>query len=57
VGHRADFRNLKTSHTLLREEVTKQLPLKGRKKLVRLPNNLARLRQRLCLNTNAKTRC
>jgi hypothetical protein len=31
VGHRADLRNLRTSHTSLREELTKQLPLKDRK--------------------------
>jgi hypothetical protein len=32
VGHRADLWNLRTSHTLLREELTKQLPLKDWKK-------------------------
>jgi hypothetical protein len=31
VGHRADLWNLRTSHTSLREELTKQLPLKGKK--------------------------
>jgi hypothetical protein len=28
VGHRADLWNLTTKHTSLREELTKQLPLK-----------------------------
>jgi hypothetical protein len=32
VGHRTDLRNLRTSHTSLREELTKQLSLKDRKK-------------------------
>jgi hypothetical protein len=32
VGYRADLWNLKTNHTSLREELTKQLPLKVRRK-------------------------
>jgi hypothetical protein len=32
VDHRADLWNLRTSHTSPREELTKQLPLKNRKK-------------------------
>jgi hypothetical protein len=32
VGHRADFLNLRTSHTSLRKELNKQLQLKDRKK-------------------------
>jgi hypothetical protein len=46
-------------HTSLRKELTKQLPLKDRKKkkLVRLPNHLGRLRQSLCLNTRMRTGC
>jgi hypothetical protein len=32
VGYRADLGNLRTSHTSLREELTKQPPLKDRKK-------------------------
>jgi hypothetical protein len=32
VGYRADLRNLRTNHTSLREELTKQVPLKDRKK-------------------------
>jgi hypothetical protein len=49
VGHRADLLNLRTSHTSLREELTKQLLLKDRKKkkktkLASFPNHLARLR-------------
>jgi hypothetical protein len=32
VGHRADLQNLRTSHTSLREELSKQLPLKTGKK-------------------------
>jgi hypothetical protein len=32
VGHRADLQNLRTSHTSLREELTKQLLLKDREK-------------------------
>jgi hypothetical protein len=31
-AYTADFQNLKTSHTSLREELTKQLPLKDWKK-------------------------
>jgi hypothetical protein len=53
VNHRADLWNLRTSHTSLREELTKQLPLKDDKKiLLRFPNHLERLRQIFCLNTN-----
>jgi hypothetical protein len=58
VGHRDDLQNLGTSHTSLREELTKQLPLKDReKKLASLPNHLAKLRQSFCLNTNTGTKC
>jgi hypothetical protein len=32
VGYRADIQNLRTGHTSLREELTKQLPLKDRRK-------------------------
>jgi hypothetical protein len=32
LGYRADLPNMRTSHTSLREELTKQLPLKDRKK-------------------------
>jgi hypothetical protein len=32
VNHRADLQNLRTSHTSLKEELTKQLPLEDRKK-------------------------
>jgi hypothetical protein len=32
VGHRANLWNLRTRHTSLKEELTKQLPLKDRKK-------------------------
>jgi hypothetical protein len=56
VGYRADFQNLRTNHTSLRGELTKQLPLKE-EKLVRLPNHLARLRQCFSLNINTKTGC
>jgi hypothetical protein len=31
VGHKADLQNLRTSYTSLREELTKQLLLKGKK--------------------------
>jgi hypothetical protein len=44
VGYRAVLWNLRTSHTSLREELIKQLLLKDRKKLARLPSHLARLR-------------
>jgi hypothetical protein len=37
VVHRADLWNLKTSHTSLREELTKQLPLKDRRKTGKTP--------------------
>jgi hypothetical protein len=55
VDHRADLWNPRTSHTLLREELTKQLPLKDRRKTGKTPNYLVRLRQSLCLNTNTRT--
>jgi hypothetical protein len=46
VGHSADLQNLRTNHTSLREELTKQLLLKDRgKKLVSFLNHLARLRE------------
>jgi hypothetical protein len=58
VGHRADLQNLRTSHTSLREELTKQLLLKDKeKKLMSLPNHLARIRQSFYLNTNTRTGC
>jgi hypothetical protein len=37
VGYRADLWNLTTSHTSLREELTKQLPLKDGKKTDKSP--------------------
>jgi hypothetical protein len=37
VGRRADHQNLRTSHTSLREELSKQLPLKDRKKKLASP--------------------
>jgi hypothetical protein len=58
MGHAADLQNLRTNHTWLREELTKQLLLKDReKKLGSLPNHLARLRQSFCLNSNTRTGC
>jgi hypothetical protein len=58
VDYRAVLWNLRTSHTSLREELTKQLPLKDRKKkLGSLPNHLARLRQSFSLNTNTRIGC
>jgi hypothetical protein len=59
VGHKTDFQNLRTRHTSLRKELTKQLPVKDRKKkkLENLSNHLARLRQSFCLNTNTGTGC
>jgi hypothetical protein len=56
VGHRADLWNLRTSHTSLREELTKQLPGK-KKKLASLPNCLVRQRQSFCLKTKIRTGC
>jgi hypothetical protein len=47
VGYRADLQNLRTSHTSLREELTKQLLLKDQKKKKNWqnsPNNLTKLR-------------
>jgi hypothetical protein len=32
VGHRADLQKMRTNHTSLKEELTKQLKLKDRKK-------------------------
>jgi hypothetical protein len=64
VGHRADLPNLRTSHTSLRENITEQILLKDRKKKKKkkkkqasLPNNLPRLRQSFCLNTNTRIGC
>jgi hypothetical protein len=59
VDYRAVLWNLRASHTSLREELTKQLPLKDRrkKKLASLPNHLARLRQSFSLNTNTRIGC
>jgi hypothetical protein len=37
VNHRADLQNLRTSHTSLTEELTKQLPLKDWKKTSKSP--------------------
>jgi hypothetical protein len=37
VGYRADLWNLRTSHTSLREELTKQLPVKDRRKTGETP--------------------
>jgi hypothetical protein len=56
-GHRAVPQNLRRIHTSLRKELTKQLLLKDKKKkkLASLHNNLARLKQRFCLNTTIKT--
>jgi hypothetical protein len=48
VGYRADLWNLRTSHTSLREKLTKQLLLKGRRKTGKLPNLPARVRQNFC---------
>jgi hypothetical protein len=58
VGSRADLWNLKTCHTSLREELTKELLLKDKKKILEsLPNHLAKLTQSFCLNTNTRTSC
>jgi hypothetical protein len=38
VNHRADIQNRRISHTSMRDELTKQLPLKnGKKKIVESP--------------------
>jgi hypothetical protein len=37
VGYRADLWNLRTGHTSLREELTKQLPLKDKRKSGKTP--------------------
>jgi hypothetical protein len=63
VSYRADPQNLRTHtnsncHTSLKEELTKQLPLKDRRKTGKTPpNHMVRLRQRLCLNTNIRAGC
>jgi hypothetical protein len=44
-------------HSPLREELTKQLPLKDRRKKQTISNQLARLRQSFCLNTNTRIGC
>jgi hypothetical protein len=49
MGHRADLWNVETRITLLREELTKQLLLKDRKKNYGVsPKYLVRLRQSFC---------
>jgi hypothetical protein len=49
VGHRADLWNLRTSHTSLREELTKQLPLKDRKKTGQSPQTPGETKTELLL--------
>jgi hypothetical protein len=46
---------LKKSHTSLRRLWLSSCHWKTEKKLARLPNHLARLRQSFCLNTNTRT--
>jgi hypothetical protein len=58
VNHRTDLWNLRTSHTSLREELTKLLLLKdGKKKLVSLPNHLVRIKQSFWLNMSTRAGC
>jgi hypothetical protein len=55
MGHRADLQNLRTNHISLREELTKQLPLKDRKKeLVSLPQSLGETKRELLLKYQHK---
>jgi hypothetical protein len=49
VGHTADLWNLRTSHTSLREELTKQLPLKDRKKTGETPQQPGKTKTELLL--------
>jgi hypothetical protein len=49
VGHRADLWNLRTSHTSLREELTKQLPLKDMKKIGESPQPPGKTKTELLL--------
>jgi hypothetical protein len=59
VGYRTDLQNLRINtnsncHTPLREELTKELSSKDKRKTGETPNHLARLRQSLCLSTNTR---
>jgi hypothetical protein len=49
VGHRVDLRNLRTSHSSLREELTKQLLLKDRKENWQSPQPPAKTKSELLL--------
>jgi hypothetical protein len=49
VGYRADLWNLKTSHTSMREELTKQLPLKDRRKSGETPQPPGKTKTELLL--------
>jgi hypothetical protein len=57
VGHWADLQNLRTSHTLLREELTKQLTLKDKKKNWWVSPTTWLDWKSFCLNTNTRTGC
>jgi hypothetical protein len=49
VVHRADLQNLRTSHTSLREELTKQLLLKDRRKTGETPQAPGKTKTELLL--------
>jgi hypothetical protein len=49
VGHRADLWNLRTSHTSLREDLTKQLLLKDREKTGEYPQQPGETKTELLL--------
>jgi hypothetical protein len=49
VGYRADLWNLKISHTSLRKDLTKQLPLKDRRKTGKTPQPHGKTKTELLL--------
>jgi hypothetical protein len=49
VGYRADLQNLRKSHTSLIEKLTKQLPLKDRRKTGETPQSLGETKTQLLL--------
>jgi hypothetical protein len=57
VGYRADLWPLRTSHTSLREELTKQLPLKDRRKTGEAPQPPHETKTELLLKYNTRTGC
>jgi hypothetical protein len=58
LDYRADLQNLRKRHTLLKEQLTKKLPLKDRKKKTgESPQPPGKTKETFCLNTNTRTGC